>query len=334
MPEIGSREGEVTLFPELGIVDSHHHLFDKPAQRYLLDEYVADSAVGHRVTDTVYVEMMSYARLDGPDWLRPIGEVEFANGMGAMASGLAGRCRVARAIVGYADLTKGPAFELLLDRSLACAPDRFRGVRQIALSHPNSRVLAHLSQRPPNDLLKHHGVPAALKALANRKLSFDATVFHHQLHELASLADLVPNLTIVLDHLGLAVVEVPEAEARSAVFPTWKAALLDLARRPNVVCKISGLGSTFWGFNFHSSPYKPGHETLAEAWRPYVETAIEAFGAERCMFGSNYPPDGRSCTFHALWNAYKLITAHCSSEDREKLFCSTASTTYRLGESP
>jgi len=335
MPELSGPQAAPTLDPDLAIVDSHHHLFDRPAQRYLLDEYLADAASGHRVTDTVYVEMQSFARASGPAWLRPIGEVEFANGVGAMAAcGPAHRCRVARGIVGHADLSLGAEVARLLDRALACAPERFRGVRQIALSHPNPKVLGHLSHRPPQDLLKHPAVPTALKALAQRGLSLDATVFHHQLHELAALADGEPQLSIVLEHLGLAVVEAPGAAARAAVFPAWRAALFELARRPNVVCKLSALGSTFWGFEFHLGASKPDHLALAEAWRPYVETAIEAFGASRCMFGSNYPPDARSCSYHALWNAYKLITAACSANERQQLFSGTARRVYRLADLP
>jgi L-fuconolactonase len=125
------------------------------------------------------------ARPDGPEWLRPIGEIEFANGVAAMsASGRYGPCHVAAAIVGYADLSVGDRVAQTLDRALSVAPERFRGIRQIALSHPNEAAFRYLTHRPHPDLLKSPGFPRGFRQLAPRGLSFDALVFHHQLPEL------------------------------------------------------------------------------------------------------------------------------------------------------
>src|SRR3546814_4973116 len=85
------------------------------------------------------------------------------------------------------------------------------------------------------------------------------------------------------------------AGRRDAVFADWSAAIRRLAQRPNVHVKLGGLGMRINGFDFHEHPDPPSSERLADAWRPYVETCIEAFGAERCMFESNFPVDkGRS----------------------------------------
>ena len=73
-----------------------------------------------------------------------------------------------------------------------------------------------------------------------------------------------------------------------------------------------------------------GYLELAEAWRPYVEAAIEAFGPERCMMESNYPPDGRAAGFVPLWNALKHIVRGASSEEKAALFHRTATRVYRL----
>src|SRR3546814_18803732 len=71
------------------------------------------------------------------------------------------------------------------------------------------------------------------------------------------------------------------AGRRDAVFADWSAAIRRLAQRPNVHVKLGGLGMRINGFDFHEHPDPPSSERLADAWRPYVETCIEAFGAER-----------------------------------------------------
>jgi predicted TIM-barrel fold metal-dependent hydrolase len=76
---------EPILEPDLEIVDTHHHFWDLPRRRYLLDELLADLSGGHNVVATVYVECQSMYRADGPESFRSIGEVEFAAGIAAMS---------------------------------------------------------------------------------------------------------------------------------------------------------------------------------------------------------------------------------------------------------
>lgn len=322
---------EPIIEPDLPIIDTHHHFFVRPGVRYLFDDYLADVSAGHAIRASVYVETRYMARADGPEVMRPLGEVEFANGMAAMAaSGVFGPARIAAAIVGHADLTRGGAVEVLLDRYLQSAPDRIRGVRQIAMSHPDPAVFAHLASPPPAGILERASFREGFRALAPRGLAFDAAVLHPQLPELAALADAFPDTVIVLNHIGLAVQLDPGETARAAVFEDWRGKLADLARRPNVTCKIGGLGSTYWGFGFDQGAGTVGSKGLAEAWKPYVETGIELFGADRCMMESNYPPDGRSCGFVPLWNALKRITAGCSADQKSALYSRTAARVYRI----
>src|ERR1700722_15357681 len=87
---------EPVLEPELPIIDPHHHLWDHPNSRYLLEEILSDTSSGHRVLATVFVECASMYRADGPVTMRPVGETEFVNGIAAMsASGGYGATRVA-----------------------------------------------------------------------------------------------------------------------------------------------------------------------------------------------------------------------------------------------
>lgn len=322
---------EPILEPGLPIIDAHHHLFDRPALRYLLDDYLEDVRAGHNIVASVYVETLAFARTDGPELLRPLGEVEFANGVGAMAaSGVYGDCRVSAAIVGYADLRFGDAIGDLLDQAMALAPARYRGVRQITIEHPSEVPFRFMTHRPPSGVLTHPGFRPGLRQLAKRGLSFDAAVFHNQLPEIAALADAFPDLSIVLNHVGMAMgMEMDEA-ARAEVFAAWSRDLRELARRPNVTCKLGGLGMPFWGFGFEHRTDPMGYLELAAAWRPFIETAIEAFGAERCMMESNFPPDGRSCGFVPLWNAMKHVVRDCSAEQKADLFHRTAARVYRI----
>ena len=88
------------------------------------------------------------------------------------------------------------------------------------------------------------------------------------------------------------------------------------------------------GFGFHEAPRPPSSLQLATAWRPYVEACIDAFGAGRCMFESNFPVDQLSCSYLVLWNAFKRIAAGCSAQEKASLFSDTASRVYRLDRIP
>ncbi len=323
---------EPILDPDLKIVDAHHHLFDLPGNRYMLDDYLDDAAAGHAIVASVYCETQTFSRKDGPKVMQPLGEVEFANGMAAMtATGHYGACKVAAGIIGHADLTMGADIAPLLDRCMAAAPDRYRGVRHLTVEYPDDRPFKYImTYKPPAGVLDTPGFPLGLAELQKRGLTYDAAVFDPSLPKLAAMIDRFPDLTVVLNHAGIAIGVDMTKEEKAEVFSTWSAALRDLALRPNVRCKIGGLGMPNWGFEFELREDIVTSAELAQAWRPYVETAIEAFGADRCMFESNFPPDGRSCGFVPLWNAFKLLTKAASAEDRAALFHETAIQTYRL----
>ena len=103
-----------------------------------------------------------------------------------------------------------------------------------------------------------------------------------------------------------------------------------MARRGNVVVKLGGMGMRLFGFDLHEGERAPDSETVAAAWRPWVETAIEAFGPGRAMFESNFPVDKGSCGYGVLWNAFKRLTAGMTPAEREALFAGTAARVYRL----
>ena len=328
---------EPIIDPDMPIIDAHHHLFDRPPlgdrppMRYLLDDYLADARAGHRIVATVYVEILAFARPDGPEVLRGLGEIEFANGVGAMAaSGIYGDCRVCAGIVGYADMRLGDQVAQLLDRAMEIAPERFRGIRQVTSEHPTEAPYRFITNRPPSGVMKSPGFRPAFQHLVKRGLTFDAAVFHHQLQDVVDLADAFPDATIVLNHCGHAIAMEEDEQGRAEVFSHWRELMFKVASRPNVYCKIGGLGLPMWGFRFEERQDPIGYLELATTWRPWVETSIEAFGANRCMMESNYPPDGRSAGFVPLWNALKHIVRAASPEDKAAMFHGTAAKVYRI----
>jgi predicted TIM-barrel fold metal-dependent hydrolase len=97
-----------------------------------------------------------------------------------------------------------------------------------------------------------------------------------------------------------------------------------------VFVKVGGLGMPKAGFDAALRPQPPSSEELAGLWRPYVETCIEAFGAQRCMFESDFPPDKQTCSYRVIWNVFKRLAAACSTSERAALFHDTAARVYRL----
>lgn len=331
-PAIRRQEGndEPIIDPELAIIDAHHHLYDRsPDAKYLLDDYADDIAQGHHVVASVYIEIMAMARVDGPELLRPLGEVEFANGVAAMsASGRYGSCRVAAAIVGHADLRYGKRVGELLDASMSAAPTRYRGIRQVVMDYPDPALVRYTTNPPPQGILDHPHFLEGLREVSDRGLSFDAAIFHHQLPAVEHLATQFPDLQVVLNHVGLPLLLNTTPAVRKERIERWRADLRKVALRPNVACKISGLGQAWLGFGLDTQPDPVGYLQLADKWSPFIREAVDAFGPDRCMVGSNFPVDARSCGIVPYWNAMKHILRHASPTEKQALFSGTAARIY------
>src|SRR6266550_137655 len=170
---------EEIIEPDLPIVDPHHHLVERPETgRYLLPDLLADTGSGHNITATVYLEWLSMYRAEGPAELRPVGEVEFANGVAAMAaSGAYGNTRVCAGIVGYADLALGAGVEPVLEAMIMAGGGRFRGIRFISASHPDDAARGSSVNRPAG-LLMDRSVREGFARLHPLGLSFDAWMYH------------------------------------------------------------------------------------------------------------------------------------------------------------
>ena len=345
---------EPILEPGLEIVDPHHHLWQtrqlppgtgarahgfeaviRRAPRYLVEELQADVGSGHNVRATVYVECRSMYRTDGPEHLRCVGETEFVRDATAgTASAPAGAFQACAGIVGHADMTLGERAAEVLDAQLAAGEGRFKGIRHMAAFDPDPAVMGPLNGLAPAGLYASDAFQGGFRHLAPRGLSFDAWLLEPQLPDVIALARAFPETSIVLDHVGTPLGVGGYAGQLEARFPVWRDNIRTLARSPNVAVKVGGLAMAFCAFPSFLQDPPASSEQLAAEWRPYVETCIEAFGPERCMFESNFPVDLGGADYATLWNAFKRLAAGASAAEKAALFSGTARRVYRLSPSP
>src|SRR6516164_11196015 len=321
---------EEIIEPGLEIVDPHHHLWDRPGHRFLIEQLLADTGSGHNITQTVFIECGSMYRAEGPVEMKPVGETEFVNGTAAMsASGQYGPTRLCRGIVGHADLRLGDAVARVLEAQIAAGDGRFRGVRH-SVAWDASNAFPKARTNPVRGQMLDPTWRAGFARLAPLNLTFEAWLYHPQLADLADLARAFPQTTIILNHVGGPLGIGPYKDKKAETFAQWKAGNLEVAKSPNVVVKLGGLGMPIGMFDFYTRPKPPSSEELVTAYKPYIETCIAAFGVNRAMFESNFPPDGASSSYQILWNALKRLADGYSPSEKEALFSGTAKRVYRL----
>src|ERR1700752_5271051 len=325
-PEWLGKLREEILEPDLPIVDPHHHLWDHQGSRYLLDELLADVNSGHDIVATVFIQCGSGYRTTGPEEMRPIGESEFVRSIAEEGDRRRGKTKICAGIVSFADL-RLPNLDAVLEGQIAAAGGRFRGIRQIAAHDP--AIISGSSYVPTAGLMDEPAFRRGMKRLPAHNLTFEAWIYHPQIATLTAVARECPETKIVLNHFGGPLGVGPYK--RSDVFPGWRADIKALSACPNVYVKLGGLAMIVNGFDFHLASLPPSSGEMANAWRPYVETCIENFGADRCMFESNFPVDKGACSYPVLFNAFKRLAHAASASEKANLFAGTASRFYRLG---
>ena len=327
---LANQEKEPILEPELPIIDTHHHLWNRGGWTYLLPELLADLNTGHNIVATVFEECRSMYRGNGPVEMRPVGEVEFVAGTAAMsASGGYGPIKVVQGIVGFADLALGDRVEPVLEALILAGGGRFSGVRYSVgydadptIGNSRSDSAPHMYARPE--------VRAGVVQLAAHGLALDAWCYHPQLADVIALARAVPQATIVMCHVGGVLGYGAYAGKKDEVHAAWRGNMAELATCPNVSVKLGGMLNRGAALNFRELPAPPNSAAWSAAWRPYVEPCIELFGAERCNFESNFPVDKMGTGYATLWNAFKRITAGCSQTEKLALYSGTAKRLYQL----
>jgi len=320
---------EDILEPELPIIDPHHHLWDHPGNRYYLDELLADLNSGHNIVSTVFLQCFWAYRTDGPEEMKPVGETEFVASVAAEAKKRGTKTRVCEGIIGHVDFRIGDKVDAVLTAHEAAGQGHFRGIRQVTAR--NHKILASIATPPTFGLMAEPSFRHGFSYMEKHGLSFDAWLYHSQLDQLLDLARAFPGVPMVINHVGGPLGAGPYRGRTEEVFADWRAGMKALAACPNVRVKLGGLAMVVNGFDFHENVLPPSSGELAAAWRPWMEACIEDFGANRCMFESNFPVDKGMCAYPVLWNAFKRIAAGASTAEKTALFHDTAKLVYRLG---
>ena len=236
-----------------------------------------------------------------------------------------------KAIVAHADLGMGEKVSEVLEAHLD-ASHRVRSIRDMLYWHPNARIY---NSTPAKKRSANPDWRAGFAQLRRFGLRFDATIYHHQLNELADLATCFPDQPIVLCHLGTPVavagpfggLGMSSAE-RDRTRNEWQISMGRLAACSNVHVKLSGLLMPVCGFAFRSTENAPSVNEVADAIGPFITFAIDMFGVERCQFASNFPVEKVAVGYATLYNAFRSLVASRPSADQSRLFAENTKCFY------
>ena len=234
----------------------------------------------------------------------------------------------AAGIVCRADLELGDRVEPVLEALKAASPNRFRGIRHTLTWDPHPEI----ESREKEGVLATAEYQAGARVLARMGLSLDTALCFPQLPELAAFAKALPDLTIILNHLGGLTRIGPYADRGGEVLDAWRHGIAALAGCPNVNLKLGGIGMPRLGFDWHTRAKPIGSEELATSMAPLMSYCIEQLGPDRCMFESNFPFDKVSFSHHVLFNAFKRVAKGYSAAERAALFHDTAARAYRISQ--
>jgi len=293
-----------------GIVDAHHHIWRQadlpwlagpmqprifgpyqPIRRdYLIEEFRAECEPAG-VVRSVYVQT---------NWppARALDEIKWVQSVAA-ATGWP------HAIIGYADLLADDCAPAL-DAALKASP-LLRGMRMQLHWHENPLYRF----APRADLCDDPKVRTNLARLAERGLLFELQVFPSQMQSAARLAASLPELQFVLLHAGML------EDTSAAGIALWRNVMTALADCANVAVKLSGLGTFL-------------HRVDRDYIGFVVSETIERFGAERCLFGSNFPIEKLWTDYAALLAEYRAVLEPFTEAEREQIFSATARRVYRI----
>ena len=322
---------EEALEPELEIVDPHHHLWNVQSAYglYEIDDLRTDTDAGHNVVQTVFIDCGSNYFDDGPAHMRPVGETVYVAERADRTDETPGATMAA--IVSHADLSLGNGVAEVLEAHVAAAGGRFRGIRHSAAKSDDPSIPVSRTGRPLGEYGDQQ-FRAGAAVLASMGLSFEAWQYHYQLDDVVGLARAVPELSIIVNHLGGPLLVGSHAGKEGEVFAQIRSSLTELAGCENVTLKVGGIGMTRAGGagGPADGSRPPTSDEVLERWGEMLQFSIETFGPSRCMFESNFPVDGETVSYTVLWNAFKKVSSEYSSSERADLFADTARRTYRL----
>lgn len=284
------------------VIDAHHHLWDLAARehRWLMggqpwasDDELARLRRSFTLADLA--PLAAAAGVAGTVVIQTVTEPWETPDLLALAGGLLA------GVVGWTDLTAPAVADAAAGLRELPGGEFLRGIRHPLLGEADPGWLA----RP--------AVLRGLQALAAAGLSFDVVALPHQLPAAVTAARSVPELTMVLDHLG----GPPVGSGQDGKDGPWAGAIRSLAALPNVTCKLSG-----------------AHGAAADAGdlRPYYEAVLGAFGPDRLMFGSDWPVSTLAAPYGQVCDLYQELTAQLSPGEQDAIFDRTARRVYRLPE--
>jgi|TARA_B110000914_G_scaffold173217_1_gene154140 L-fuconolactonase len=325
---------EDPILPNFPIIDPHHHLWDVGFGRYYIEELLEDiNSSGHNIEATVYIMSSSNTKIyakDGLEEFKPLTEIEFATSEGKRADLIPdNKVKVNASIVGSVDLTFGSKLEPVLEKAINISEGRLKGIRMLLASHSDPRISSG-AVKSDLGLMLHPNFIDGAKCIQNADLSLDFWIYHTQLNEMEKIARALPDLTIILNHVG-GPIHLGEYEGKQAVtHREWRSAMIRLSRIPNINVKLGGLGMAVNGAKFHNDKIPPNSVQLSDVWKPWIYETIDMFGFDRCMFESNFPVDKGSCSYGTLWNAFKILATDMSDDEKNKLFSKNAARIYKI----
>ncbi|WP_405826818.1 amidohydrolase family protein [Streptomyces sp. NBC_01390] len=278
----------------MGAVDAHHHVWDLSVRD---QDWIAEDSPLRR--DFTMEDLAPQARAAGVGRTVLVQTVTVPEETPEFLT-LAARYEPIAGVVGWTDLTRADiADELARLRELP-GGEYLKGIRHQVQGEPDPAWLL----RPD--------VRRGLAAVAEAGLVYDLIVLAYQLPACVEAAQSLPQLTFVLDHLG-------KPSIASGTLEPWASDLRSLAALPNTVGKLSGLVTEA----DHAS-WTP------EDVRPYADTALEAFGPGRLMFGSDWPVCTLAASYGQVMSLAQEFTASLDTDEREQVFAGTATRVYRL----
>ncbi|MDU8926617.1 amidohydrolase family protein [Alisedimentitalea sp. MJ-SS2] len=320
---------EEVIDPGQEITDPHHHLWpERLGSHYEMEELWADTGAGHRVTKTVFIECGAGYQRGSPEPMAPVAETRYVAGLAAEAAKHPERAQIA-GIIAHAELRLPlDVLNTVLDAHEAASP-LFRGIRHAGAWDKERDKFMFAGQTVPH-LYLDQDFQRGVRALAERRLTYDTWHFHPQNGEFLTLAKSCPETTIVLDHFGTPIGTHRFAGQREDRFAQWQDEMAAIAECPNVVAKLGGLAMPVNGFGWDGRNVPPSSDEFVAAQGHYYHHMIDVFGPERCMFESNFPVDKLSVGYAVYWNAMKKIAARYDRAAREALFRGTAGRIYRI----
>lgn len=327
---------EDIIDPDRRIIDPHHHLWRKRFNRdYLLDDLWADTGSGHTIEQSIFIECHAFYDKSAPEHLQSLGETRAISTIAAHSqspdTNPQKQCMVT-GIVARVDLCLGDQPELLkqvIQQHADIAGPLLKGIRHAGAHDPRPEDLL-IPGRAPAYLYGKENFRQGLRILGQLGLSYDTWHYHHQNEDFCDLAEAVPDTVLILDHFGTPLGTGIYRGSRDAIYAQWKQDIKRLSRCPNVYAKLGGLAMPDNGFGWDKRDRPADSDELVHWQRKYYLHTIECFGAERCMFESNFPVDKLSISYPVLWNAFKKMVADFSESDKHALFYDTAARAYKL----